>query len=135
MAVRFAWLGGVAFVGSLGYLAYFYLVVLGLIAAGTADRLAPQCVGRHGALHRCSRCITRCSPARRQAVGQRASSLQPTERSVYVWVRQRCADCDVRPLAARARVVYQVDGWRRPAFWVLSGLRASVIDAVARGAA
>jgi methanethiol S-methyltransferase len=78
------WLGGVAFVASLGYVVYFYVVVLGS-AAGTPDRLLRNALVDTAlfagfALHH----SLFARPAVKAIVSRWVSPAN--ERSVYVWV-------------------------------------------------
>jgi protein-S-isoprenylcysteine O-methyltransferase Ste14 len=84
LTIAVAWLGGVAFVGSLGYFLYFYLVLLGRPAREVAPLASalPVNVGLFGlfALHHSvmARARAKAWIARRLPAG--------LERSVYVWV-------------------------------------------------
>jgi protein-S-isoprenylcysteine O-methyltransferase Ste14 len=125
-----AWLGGAAFVGSLGYLAYFYAVTLasavgpdnGAIRSAAVDLgLFVQFAAHHSlfARERTKRWLRRTMPA-------------DLERSLYVWVASilALAMCVLwRPLPG---VVYEVSGWSRLAFWSLQAVGALWIMRAAR---
>ena len=109
--VAFAWLGGVAFVAALAYLAYFYAVVLavpapagiGIARAMVIDVVLFVAFATHHSLlarARAKRWVTRIVPAR-------------AERTLYVWVASvlTIAMCALwQPLPGW---YYETDGWSR----------------------
>jgi protein-S-isoprenylcysteine O-methyltransferase Ste14 len=115
-----AWLGGALFVGSLSYLAYFYLVTLAS-ASGDASRATSNALFNGGlfaifALHH--------SLLARTWFKRSIARLIPphAERSAYVWVASvlSIAMCALwRPVPG---LVYQVDGWWRLPFWSLQAV-------------
>jgi methanethiol S-methyltransferase len=115
-----AWLGGALFVGSLSYLAYFYLVTLGSssgdASSATTNTLVDIVLFSVFALHHsllartaAKRWITRFVPPE-------------AERSVYVWVASGLAIAMCLLWRPVPGVVYQVEGWWRLPFWSLQAL-------------
>jgi protein-S-isoprenylcysteine O-methyltransferase Ste14 len=112
-----AWLGGALFVGSLSYLAYFYLVTLAspsgdasrAVTNGFVDAALFSAFALHHSLlarTRLKRLVVRFIPPQ-------------AERSAYVWVASllAIAMCILwRPVPG---IVYQVNGWWRLPFWAL----------------
>ena len=125
-----AWLGGALFVGSLGYLGYFYLVTLasssGEASRATANALIDIGLFSVFALHH--------SLLARPGIKRRVVRVIPpeVERSAYVWVASllAIAMCVLwRPLPG---VVYRVDGWWRVPFWTLQAIGAVMTVHAAR---
>ena len=108
MARTFAWLGGAAFVGSLGYLVYFYGVVLGIPGESDNDTLRNITINvalfTLFALHH--------SALARSGVKQRVVRLIPpsAERSLYVWVASGLLVLTGVLWQSVPGVVYQIEG-------------------------
>ena len=124
-----AWLGGVAFIGSLGYLVYFYAVVLGS-PAGDPESAVTSALIDTGLFAAFAWHHSLFARPRAKALVTRLVS--PTaERSVYVWAASLLllAVCALwRPVPG---VVYQVDGFLRG---VLYGVQAVGLLLTLRGA-
>ena len=128
--VAFAWLGGVAFVAALAYLAYFYAVVLavpapagiGIARAMVIDVVLFVAFATHHSLlarARAKRWVTRIVPAR-------------AERTLYVWVASvlTIAMCALwQPLPGW---YYETDGWSRALLWALQAAGLLLVVAAAR---
>ena len=125
-----AWLGGVAFVTSLAYLVYFYVVTLASSAGNVEDRAAHTAINlalfstfalHHSLFARAAtkRSVTRVVPPR-------------FERSFYVWVASALTVlmCVLwKPVAGTA---YIVDGWWRVPLWMVQATGALVVVRAAR---
>ena len=124
-----AWLGGVAFVASLGYVAYFYVVVLGS-AAGTADQLlrsglVDTALFTGFALHHSLFARTSL-----KAIVSRWVS-PANERSVYVWVSSILLFAVCIFWQSVPGLIYRAEGVLRLA---LFGLQVVGMALTARGA-
>jgi protein-S-isoprenylcysteine O-methyltransferase Ste14 len=119
-AVFLAWAGGAAFVASLLYLVYFYVVTLGDPSGDPSARWANTAVNialfsafalHHSALARtgAKAWVTRVIPSR-------------LERTAYVWTASLLTVLMClawQPVAGR---VYTVEGWIRLPFWSIQAL-------------
>ena len=129
VARAFAWLGGAVFVGSLGYLIYFYAVVLGLPGGDTttAPRSATINVGLFAlfALHH--------SLFARTGLKARVTRLTDPrlERSLYVWVASGLAILMCVLWQPLPGTVYTVSG---PGAFVLYGVQILGAILTIRGA-
>jgi methanethiol S-methyltransferase len=124
-----AWLGGLAFVASLGYLVYFYVVVLGSAAGDPHDILINALIDAAlffaFALHH-------SLFARAWAKTAIARWVSPdNERTVYVWVSSILAFVVGFAWQPIPGVIYEVEGAWRLVFY---GVQASGLALTVRGA-
>jgi protein-S-isoprenylcysteine O-methyltransferase Ste14 len=123
--VLIAWAGGAAFVASLAYLVYFYVVTLDATGGDPAAR------GKHAvanALLFSAFALHHSVFARTALKRQVARVLPPAyERTLYVWVASSLtvALCALwQPIAGS---VYAVEGWWRVPFWTAQALGVALV--------
>jgi protein-S-isoprenylcysteine O-methyltransferase Ste14 len=119
--VVIAWAGGAAFVVSLGYLVYFYLVTLAdpggepdaRLRNAAIDALLFFAFALHHSLF--------ARPAAKRVVGRLVSPR--LERSIYVWIASALAVALCLLWQPVAGTLYRIEGWWRTVFWAtqLSG--------------
>jgi protein-S-isoprenylcysteine O-methyltransferase Ste14 len=130
-----AWLGGLAFVGALAYLGYFYAVILGRPGAEGGDIVANASINTTiFALFAAHHSVFARTRVKNAVVSVVPAAL---ERSVYVWLSSvlLCVVCAAwRPLPG---TVYEAAGWIRVALYGIQALGlvfvwrgASVVDAL-----
>ena len=123
-----AWLGGLAFVASLGYLVYFYAVVLGA-PAGPHDLFTPALLDAAlfsaFALHHSLFARARVKTAMARWVSP------DNERTVYVWVSSILLFVLCLAWRPMPGVVYEVEGVWRVVFY---GVQAVGLALTVRGA-
>jgi methanethiol S-methyltransferase len=125
-----AWLGGVAFVGSLGYLAYFYAVRLATPAAASEPALRNAAVD----LALFAAFAAHHSLFARVSVKRWLRRRIPTnaERSFYVWLASALALAMCALWQPIPGVLYDVPGAWRLGFWALQAIGALTIVRAAR---
>ena len=125
-----AWAGALAFLVSLSYLAYFYVVTLGSTAGDPSRRVDHALVDiglffafalHHSLLARsgAKRLVVRVIPAH-------------LERTFYVWIASALAIALCVFWQPIAGLVYSVDGWWRAPFWTIQITGLLVVVRAAR---